>query len=86
MNYFETSGECATKLGMVCLECGILFTSSKIALIGKASLQPALRFHSFVPMKFPIKFDTVKSGLSIMKIEGSQKKLYRIISLKIDFV
>ena len=55
MNYFETSGECATKLGMVCLDSGILFTSSKIALIRKASLQPALRFLSFVPKEFPVK-------------------------------
>ena len=33
-------------------------------------------------MEFPIKFDTVKSGWSVVYIEGSQV----IISLKIDFV
>ena len=33
-------------------------------------------------MKFPVKFETVKSGWSIVYIEGSQVTL---LSLKIDF-
>ena len=42
-----------------------------------------------VPIEFPIKFDTVKSGWSIVYIEGSQvissqKNIFH--SLKIDFV
>ena len=30
----------------------------------------------FVPKEFPTKFDTVKSGWSIIYIEGTQKILY----------
>ena len=41
-------------------------------------------------MEFPIKFDTVKSGWSIVHIEGLQViislKYYTFLSLKIDFV
>ena len=40
-------------------------------------------------MKFPIKFDTVKSGWSIVYIEGSHalvSKLNVFLYLKIDFV
>ena len=41
------------------------------------------------PMEFSVKFDTVKSGLSITYIEGSQvmcSKQIAILSLKTDFV
>ena len=43
-------------------------------------------------MEFPIKFDTVKSGWSIIFIEGSQVIIFRkilyynVFSLKINFV
>ena len=40
-------------------------------------------------MEFPIKFDTVKSGWSIVYIEGSQIIIFKtiiIFSLKVEFV
>ena len=35
-------------------------------------LRPKVKLNFFVPMEFPTKFDTVKSGWSIICIEGSQ--------------
>ena len=44
----------------------------------------------FVPMEFPIKFDKVKSGWSIVYIEGSQviisKNIFYFFLYKINFV
>ena len=49
-----------------------------------------MRLTLFIPMVLSIKLHTVKSGLSIKYIEGSQIKVLLqnivVISLKIDFV
>ena len=51
---------------------------------------PDIALTFFGPMEFPIKFETFKSGWSIVYIEGSEaiisKKKKKFLSLKIDFV
>ena len=48
------------------------FFPKSLKLMGKSIHCRVTLLTHFVPMEFPIKFDTVKSGWSIVYIEGSQ--------------
>ena len=61
------------------------FFPKSLKLMGKSLHNTVKLFTHFVPMEFPIKFDTFKSGWSIVYIEGSQVIIV-FLSLKIDFV